>query len=153
MGAMKYARGLGAAVAAVTCYGQSEMAKLADISIAVETGPEVVTGSTRMKAGTAQKMVLNQISTGIMIKLGKVYENLMVDVQPTNQKLFDRAKRIITEATGCTYARAEKLLELSGSHVKTAIVMEKMGLDREEALRHLENAGGRISLACGENTH
>ena len=145
IGAMKYALRLGATVAAITSFAGSEMAKLADISIAVETGPEVITGSTRMKAGTAQKMVLNQISTGIMIRMGKFYGNLMVDVQPTNEKLMERAKRIISEATGCTYERAEDLLELSNIKVKTAIVMEKTGLEREDAQRLLDNSAGLIS--------
>ncbi|MCL2055820.1 MAG: N-acetylmuramic acid 6-phosphate etherase [Oscillospiraceae bacterium] len=150
IGAMMYAKGLGAPVAAVTCHGGSEMAKLADISIAPDTGPEVITGSTRMGAGTAQKMVLNMVSTGIMIKMGKVYGNLMVDLRPTNKKLEDRARRIICGAAGCDYRRAGELLELAGMNPKTAIVMEKTGLDRENAQRLLDSSGGRIAGTCGE---
>jgi N-acetylmuramic acid 6-phosphate etherase len=110
------------------------------------TGPEVLTGSTRMKAGTATKLVLNMISTGVMIRSGAVYGNLMVNVQPTNGKLVDRAERIIVEATGCGREEAARLLELGGS-VKTAIVMQVRGLGRVEAESLLATRGGRLAEA------
>ena len=110
IGGMKYAKALGAPVLSLTCNPASQMAALADISIAPVVGPEVVTGSTRMKAGTAQKLVLNMLSTGTMIKLGKTYGNLMVDVQPTNLKLIARTRRIVMQATGVSEEEAESAL-------------------------------------------
>jgi N-acetylmuramic acid 6-phosphate etherase len=124
------------------------MSDLADITIAPITGPEVITGSTRMKAGTATKLVLNMLSTGVMIKTGAVYGNLMVNVQPTNAKLIDRAQRIIIAATGLhgseAHPTAAKLLEEAGS-VKTAIVMQKLNLDRPTAEAKLKTHNGNLS--------
>ncbi len=110
-------------------------------------GPEILTGSTRLRAGTATKLVLNMISTAVMVKLGHVYGNLMVNVQPSNQKLEDRALRIIQQAAGVSMERAIELLEQSGRNVRTAIVMSKKGVRREEAERLLVAARGRIADA------
>ncbi len=122
------------------------MARVADISIAPVPGPEVLTGSTRLKAGTATKLVLNMLSTGVMIRTGAVYGNLMVNVQPTNAKLVDRAQRIISAATGVDQPTAERLLQQGGS-VKTAIVMQKLSLTPEAANARLAAAGGKLSTA------
>jgi N-acetylmuramic acid 6-phosphate etherase len=118
-----------------------------DISIAPLAGPEIVAGSTRMKAGTATKLVLNMLSTAVFIRLGYVYGNLMVNVQPKNSKLIDRARRIIARATGATYDQAGDLLAAGGNSVRIAIVMGKLGLSREQADDRLVKAGGRISEA------
>jgi N-acetylmuramic acid 6-phosphate etherase len=144
LGALQHANPLGALTIALTCVPDSQMAALADISIAPLTGPEVITGSTRLKAGTATKLVLNMLSTGVMIKTGAVYGNLMVDVQPTNAKLVDRAQRIIVAATGIDQPTAATLLERSGS-VKTAIVMHKLNLDRPTAEAKLKIHNGNLS--------
>jgi N-acetylmuramic acid 6-phosphate etherase len=149
LGAMAYAKSLGALTIAVTCVPVSAMTRFAEISIAVQTGAEVITGSTRMKAGTATKLVLNMLSTGVMIKTGAVYGNLMVNLKPTNSKLVDRARRIIMAATGCTHDRAVELL-LEGGTVKTAIVIEKLGIDRTAAEAKLTAAKGRLAAALGE---
>lgn len=123
IGAMNYAKKIGAPVIAVTMSENSSMAKLADIPITVVVGPEVIMGSTRMKAGTAQKMILNMLSTGTMIKLGKVYSNLMVDVQPTNEKLKVRAKRIVKLATNAEDETIDRLLKAADYNVKKTIEM------------------------------
>jgi N-acetylmuramic acid 6-phosphate etherase len=146
LGAMIYAKELGALTISLTCVADPEMASIADIAIAPVTGPEVVTGSTRLKAGTATKLVLNMISTGVMIRTGAVYGNLMVNLQPTNEKLIDRARRIIREATKVDEATAKRLLEEAGS-VKTAIVMQKLKLSRTAAEESLKNVKGRLALA------
>jgi N-acetylmuramic acid 6-phosphate etherase len=146
IGAMEAAKKLGLLVISLTCVEGSEMARVADIAIAPVTGPEIVTGSTRLKAGTATKLVLNMLSTGVMIRTGAVYGNLMVNVQPTNEKLVDRAQRIIVEATGVDRATAAKLLTDAGS-VKVAIAMEKLALDRAAAKAKLEGAGGSLARA------
>lgn len=146
-GAMKYAKSVGAAVIAVTCCPGSEIDTLAHIGISPAPGPEVITGSTRMKSGTAQKMVLNMLSTGAMIKLGKVYGNLMVDVRPSNEKLRLRCKRIVRDATGETDGAASKALEACGYRCKTAIVMLLKHVSSAEADRLLEKAGGRTADA------
>ncbi|HEY0162968.1 MAG TPA: N-acetylmuramic acid 6-phosphate etherase [Edaphobacter sp.] len=146
LGAMEQAKKLGLLVVSLTCVAGSQMAAVADIAIAPVTGPEVVTGSTRLKAGTATKLVLNMLSTGVMIRTGAVYGNLMVNVQATNEKLVDRAQRIIVEATGVDRATAAKLLEEAGS-VKVAIAMQKLGLDRAAAVERLKAAGGRLARA------
>ena len=151
MGCMEYAKQLGAPTIAVTCCPGSELARYADIGIAPAPGPEVVTGSTRMKSGTAQKMVLNMLSTGAMIKLGKVYGNLMVDVKATNEKLVERCKRIVCEATGVDYDTATKALEQCGYRAKVAIVMLKTGGDVHDAEQRLEAHEGRVAQAVGEN--
>jgi N-acetylmuramic acid 6-phosphate etherase len=133
LGALEHANPLGAVTIALTCVPHSPMSTIADITIAPITGPEVLTGSTRMKAGTATKLVLNMLSTGVMIKTGAVYGNLMVNLQPTNAKLIDRAQRIIMAATGVNEPVAAELLKKSGNSVKTAIVMQKLNLDRPTA--------------------
>ena len=145
LGCMEYAKELGAPTVAVTCCPGSILDSFADIGIAPAPGPEVVTGSTRMKSGTAQKMVLNMLSTGAMIKLGKVYGNLMVDVKPSNEKLVRRCVTIVCSATDCAEAEAVEALEQCGYHPKTAIVMILRSVDAETADRLLEAAGGRIA--------
>lgn len=144
---LEYARQLGSKTALISCSNTLCDLAPADIAIAVDTGPEVITGSTRMKAGTAQKMILNMISTGVMIRMGKVLGNLMVDVQPSNEKLLDRATRIIVETTGCSYDEAETLLQQSERSVKTAIVMKRLGVSKDDAQRLLANHGGIIQKA------
>lgn len=146
LGALAHARRLGALTIALTCVPHSEMAAIADIAIAPVTGPEVLTGSTRLKAGTATKLVLNMLSTGVMIRTGAVYGNLMVNVQTTNAKLVDRAQRIIAAATGVDQPTAAKLLNEGGT-VKTAIVMHKLRLDRPAAEARLNAAKGNLTLA------
>ncbi len=150
LGALAYANDVGAMTVALTCSKNSPMQEVAKLTICVSTGPEVVTGSTRMKAGTAQKMVLNMISTATMIRLGKVYGNLMVDVRPTNEKLVRRAKGIISQVCGCGPAAAGAALEAAGKDVKTAIVMLRLDVPPAEARRALEEAGGVIARALGE---
>ena len=145
LGCMEYAKELGAPTVAVTCCPGSILDSFADIGIAPAPGPEVVTGSTRMKSGTAQKMVLNMLSTGAMIKLGKVYGNLMVDVKPSNEKLVRRCVTIVCSATDCTEEEAVDALEQCGYHPKTAIVILLRGVDAETADRLLEAAGDRIA--------
>lgn len=150
LGAMKYASELGAKTVAVTCNKSSQMNQVADISIGVEPGPEVITGSTRMKCGTAEKMVLNMLSTGAMIKLGKVYGNLMVDVMPTNEKLVRRAVSIVATAANVDEELAKSTLEECGFSVKTAIVMLICGLNADEAKAELDKNGGVIARVIGE---
>lgn len=144
IGGLKFARKLGCKTAAISMSKKAPISGEAQIGIEIDCGPEVITGSTRLKSGTAQKMVLNMISTGVMIKCGKVYENLMVDVQPTNEKLRDRMKNIVMEATGCTEVEATNLLEQSKS-VKIAIVMKKHNVDILRAEKMLVEAKGKIS--------
>ena len=147
LGAIAHARALGALTIALACVANSEISTAADLSIAPVTGPEVLTGSTRMKAGTATKLVLNMLSTGVMIRTGAVYGNLMVNVKPTNAKLVDRAQRIIMAATGCDQPTAATLLEASGRVVKAAIVMQKLNLSRESAEDRLVHANGVLRQA------
>ena len=144
LGALAHARSVGALTISLTCVPNSQMGAVSDIAIAPVTGPEVLTGSTRLKAGTATKLVLNMLSTGIMIKAGAVYSNLMVNVQPTNAKLVDRAQRIIAAATGVDQPTAAHLLEQASS-VKTAIVMQKLSLSRSAAEAKLLAAHGRLA--------
>ena len=145
MGCMEYAKQLGAPTVAVTCCPGSELDQFADIGIAPAPGPEVVTGSTRMKSGTAQKMVLNMLSTGAMIKLGKVYGNLMVDVKPSNEKLIRRCVTIVCSAAECTEAEATKALEACDYRPKVAIVMVLRGVNADTACAMLQKAEGRIA--------
>ena len=145
LGCMEYAKELGAVTVSVTCCPGSVLDSFADIGIAPAPGPEVVTGSTRMKSGTAQKMVLNMLSTGAMIKLGKVYGNLMVDVKPSNEKLIRRCVTIVCAATECDEATATAALEACEYRSKTAIVMVLMGVGAEEAKALLNKADGRIA--------
>ena len=147
IGAMDYARSVGAPVIALVCTHNSEMSRHADVTIDPVPGPEVVTGSSRMKSGTCQKLVLNMLSTCVMIKSGKVYGNLMVDVQATNQKLVRRAISIVCEATGETEEKAKAALDQCGFSCKTAIVMLLLGLDAAAAKAALDAADGRIAQA------
>ncbi len=147
LGGMRYARSIGALTIAVTCNADSAMKKLAEITIAPVVGPEVISGSTRMKAGTAQKMVLNMLSTGLMIRCGKVYGNLMVDLQLSNEKLVSRAQYIISEATGVGEAEAKEMLLLCGNEVKTAIVAIQTGLKPEQSRKLLARHEGQIGKA------
>lgn len=143
LGGIEYGRKLGALTIGLSCVPGSSLARAAELAITPATGPEPVTGSTRMKAGTATKLVLNMLSTGTMVRLGYVFGNLMVHVQPTNEKLRDRAARIIATVTGLEYSRAEALLQQAGS-VNTAIVMGALGVDRATAEQKLKTAGGRL---------
>lgn len=145
--AMQYAQKLGATTVALTCNAGSEMAQIADIAIVPVVGAEVVTGSSRMKAGTAQKLVLNMLTTGAMIRSGKVYGNLMVDVEATNQKLVQRQINIVMEATDCDSETATQALKACDGHCKTAIVMVLGGLSADQAARLLADNGGFIRQA------
>ncbi|WP_053365504.1 N-acetylmuramic acid 6-phosphate etherase [Bacillus sp. FJAT-27245] len=144
IGALKHAKAKGATTVSLSCNKNSEISKYADIAIEVETGPEILTGSTRLKAGTAQKLVLNMISTASMIGIGKVYKNLMVDVQPTNKKLVERSKRIIMQATETDYETAAQFYEKANENVKAAIVMILLGCSYEEAAEKLGQSNGFI---------
>ena len=150
LGALGATNELGGLSVALTCAGggggRSRMAEAAQFAIELATGPEVLTGSTRMKAGTATKMVLNMISTGVMVRQGAVFGNLMVNVQTSNAKLVDRARRIIAAATGCDDARAAQLLTEAGS-VKGAIVMQQLGLTYAAAAARLKRANGVLRKA------
>ncbi|ELV7518347.1 N-acetylmuramic acid 6-phosphate etherase [Photobacterium damselae] len=149
IGGMKYAHSIGAQVVAVSCNPQSEMTKIADIAITPVVGAEVVTGSSRMKAGTAQKLVLNMLTTGAMIRTGKVFGNLMVDVEATNAKLIQRQTNIVMQATDCDVTQAEEALSACDRHCKTAILMILAGLDAEQAKKQLANHNGFIRSALG----
>ena len=147
IGGLEYARRVGADTVSISCNKNAEISKYADVAIEVDCGPEVLTGSTRLKAGSAQKMILNMISTASMVGVGKVYGNLMVDVRATNEKLVERAKRIVMEATGASYEEAERTLISAEWHVKTAIVMILAGCEYEEAAYRLEKADGFVREA------
>ncbi len=150
-GALARARERGARTGFLLCtYPSEELQRTHDVVIAPLVGPEVITGSTRMKAGTATKMVLNTVTTAAMVRLGKVFGNLMVDLQVTCEKLRDRGERILMETLGLDRPGAAELLERAGGHVKTAIVMGKLGLDVEQARQRLEDAGGRIAGVVGD---
>jgi N-acetylmuramic acid 6-phosphate etherase len=151
LGAIAHAKSIGSLTIGLSCVPNSALAQAADIAITPATGPEVLTGSTRLKAGTATKLVLNMLSTGVMVKTGATYGNLMVNVRPTNAKLVDRAHRIIAAATGCDMPTATALLEASGNSVKTAIVMQKLSLDRQTAESRLTAANGILTQALTEN--
>ena len=145
LGAIAEANRMGAFTIGISCTPDSELSHAAKLPITLLVGPEIVAGSTRMKAGTATKMVLNMLTTASFIRLGYVFGNLMVNVQPKNSKLADRARRIIAMATGVSYEQAGELLGAAGNTVRTAIVMARAGVDRVEAERRLASAGGRIS--------
>ncbi|AUG99918.1 N-acetylmuramic acid 6-phosphate etherase [Pectobacteriaceae bacterium CE70] len=147
LGALRYAHQLGCHTAAISCNPQSPIAREAEIAISPLVGPEALTGSTRLKSGTAQKLILNMISTGVMVKLGKVYQNLMVDVKATNIKLMDRACRIVMETTGVNRAEAQSVLEQTDYNVKPAIVMILVGCDAEEAQWRLSHHNGYLRAA------
>jgi N-acetylmuramic acid 6-phosphate etherase len=146
LGGIAYARSLGAITIGLSCSPGSELAFASEIAITPTPGPEIVTGSTRMRAGTATKLVLNMLTTGAMIRLGYVYGNLMVNVQPTNEKLVDRSRRIISAIAGVSYEQAVHLLNDAGS-VRTAIVMHKLALSRPEAEAKLATAKGKLRAA------
>ncbi len=149
IGALDYAGFVGAYTGAVSCVSGADLSLHARTAVEAVTGPEAVTGSTRMKAGTAQKMILNMISTSAMIKMGKVYQNLMVDVRPTNQKLVARSINIIRECLDCGEETAAALLEASGRRVKLAVLMGLTGLEAQPAKQYLDAAGGRLRAAAG----
>ncbi|PSH22336.1 N-acetylmuramic acid 6-phosphate etherase [Yersinia pseudotuberculosis] len=147
IGALRYARELGCPTAAISCNPDSPIAQEAQVAISPVVGPEALTGSTRMKSGTAQKLVLNMLSTGAMVKLGKVYQNLMVDVKATNMKLVDRACRIVVEATGVSRAEAEHALRQTDFEVKPAILMLLKGVSAEQARQDLLQHNGYLRAA------
>ncbi|MFD2210928.1 N-acetylmuramic acid 6-phosphate etherase [Virgibacillus halophilus] len=144
IGALEYAKKIGAATASLACNKNAEISKHAEMSMEVEVGPEVLTGSTRLKSGTAQKLVLNMISTASMIGIGKVYKNLMVDVKPTNDKLVERSKSIIMQATDCSYEIADRFFKEADKNVKLAIVMILTNLSKNEAKNRLDDNRGFI---------
>lgn len=144
IGGLDYAKKVGAATISLACNDHAKISKHADINIEISVGPEVLTGSTRLKSGTAQKLVLNMLSTASMIGIGKVYKNLMVDVKPTNAKLVERSKRIIMEATDVSYTVANDMFEKAGKDVKLAIVMILTDVDLNEAKKRLQVAKGFV---------
>lgn len=148
LGALEYARAVGAKTGAIVCNAASPMAQLAEIPMELITGPEVLSGSTRLKAGTATKMALNMISTGAMALWGKTYENLMVDVRATNRKLIDRCVRIVMRATGADRPQAEALIQEAGGNLKAAILMQLTGATLAQTLSALEKAKGHVKKAA-----
>lgn len=150
VGALKFARERGAMTVAVTANRNVAVTRLARIAIAAEVGPEVLTGSTRLKAGTAQKMVLNMLSTAAMARLGHVYENLMIDAVLTNEKLQERAVRILTEASGASVSAAEHALRAAGHRMRVALIMLKGGIAASDAERLLRSANGDLRAAIGK---
>ena len=152
VGAIKKAKELGAKTLFITSNPREQFdLKEVDIAICPYVGPEVIMGSTRMKSGTAQKLVLNMMTTASMIRLGKVYENMMIDLQMTNKKLVERSKRIVMTITGVSYEEAEEFLAKADGHVKTALVMIKANVDADKARELLEKAGGFVRKAIEEN--
>lgn len=147
VGAVVRARERGARTLFVTCNPRSQFTLDVDVAICPDVGPEVLMGSTRMKSGTATKLVLNMLSTAAMVRLGKVYENMMVDLKLTNEKLVERSRRIVMLATGCTYDEAAETLGASDGHVKTALVVRLAGVDAAEARRRLTEADGFVRAA------
>lgn len=144
LGGLAYARSIGAGAVGVACNQPAEISQVAEISILAVVGPEVISGSTRLKSGTAQKMILNMLSTGAMIRIGKTYGNLMVDLKPTNEKLRVRANRIVRQASGMDEAVAQSALEACGWEVKLAIVVAKLGITPDEARARLQAAQGLL---------
>lgn len=147
LGGLDYAKSLGCRTAAIVCNLHSPMADAAELAIEVSPGPECLTGSTRLKAGTCQKLILNMISTAAMVSCGKAYENLMVDVDPCNEKLVLRARKIVMEATGCDEEAAQSALSQAENHPKTAITMILASCDAQEARERLTRAGGFVREA------
>ena len=147
LGALEYAKSVGALTVSITCCPGSAAEKAADVGISPAPGAEVITGSTRMKSGTAQKMILNMLSTGVMVKLGKVYGNLMVDVKASNKKLEERAIRIVMEGSGCERTEAEKALKGADGHAKLAILMVVAGVSAGEGKALLERTSGHLAAA------
>lgn len=152
VGGLNYARQLGATTVALSCNPASTIAGIADIAISPVVGPEVLTGSTRMKSGTAQKLVLNMLTTASMIRIGKSYQNLMVDLRPSNKKLVARAIRIVMQTAGCTAAQAKQALDSTGNDVKLAILVAITGMDVEAARAALGRAGGFLRKAISDRT-
>ncbi len=144
IGALKHAKKFNAKCISISCNKDSKLSKYADVAIEVDAGPEVLTGSTRLKAGTCQKIILNMISTASMVGIGKVYGNLMVDMKATNLKLIERAKRIVMESTGCDIDMAAKTLEISDYSIKEAIIMILTGVTKEEAKKRIIQNHGFI---------
>ena len=153
VGAVKYAREIGAATLFVTCTPREEFSLDVDVAICPVVGPEVVMGSTRMKSGTAQKLVLNMLTTASMIRMGKLYENMMIDLQMTNAKLVERSRRTVMTVTGVSYEEARDLLEAADGHVKTALVMHLGGVPAGEARARLEKASGFVRHAIENRTY
>ncbi|WP_225809473.1 N-acetylmuramic acid 6-phosphate etherase [Streptomyces spinosus] len=151
VGGLKHAAAKGATTVSVACNRDAVISRYADIPIEVPTGPEILTGSTRLKGGTAEKMVCNMLSTASMVRLGKVYGNLMVDVRASNEKLLDRARRMVVQATGADAEAAAGALRAAGGHAKTAIVMLLAHCTAEEAARRLEKSGGDTRTAVGQD--
>ena len=151
IGGLEYANKVGALTISIACVKDSEIGKHANIAIEAVVGPEIVTGSTRMKAGTAQKMILNMISTGVMIRQGKVFENVMIDVLPTNSKLVDRAGRIISAVTAATQEQALEALKKADNDVPLAITMIKTKTDKAAAQKLLEQYNGNVSEVIKNN--
>ncbi|MBR6232250.1 MAG: N-acetylmuramic acid 6-phosphate etherase [Erysipelotrichaceae bacterium] len=147
IGGLDYARSIGAKTGSLCCNFNTEIAQHSDFPIELSAGPEVVTGSTRLKAGTCQKIVLNMISTATMIGVGKVYGNLMVDVKATNEKLVERCRRIVMEATGCDHDKADETLNKTGNNCKQAILMILLDIDQKEAEERLAKAQGYLRKA------
>ena len=147
LGGLDYAKSVGCHTAAIACNIGSAIGKAAELAIEVNCGPEVLTGSTRLKSGTAQKLILNMISTGSMVRTGKAYQNLMVDVQQTNEKLHTRAENIVIDATGVEREKARAAIDAAGGSVKTAITMLLADCDAQEAARRLERARGHVREA------
>ncbi|TJW44605.1 MAG: N-acetylmuramic acid 6-phosphate etherase [Mesorhizobium sp.] len=152
IGGLTYARQVGATTVALSCNPRSTIAGIADIAISPVVGPEVLTGSTRLKSGTAQKLVLNMLTTASMIRIGKSYQNLMVDLNPSNKKLVARAVKIVMQTTGCTARQARQALDQTGNDVKLAILVTITGMGVEEARKALGSAGGFLRKAIGEKT-
>ncbi|NNE34261.1 MAG: N-acetylmuramic acid 6-phosphate etherase [Rhodothermales bacterium] len=150
VGAVDFARTIGSKTLFITCNPREQFDLKVDVAICPFVGPEPIMGSTRMKSGTAQKLVLNMLTTTSMIRLGKVYENMMIDLQMSNQKLVERSKRIVMMATGVEYDEAEQTLAKTGGHVKTALVMLLAGIDVVDARRRLNSAGGFVRKAIAE---
>ncbi len=149
-GGLKYARSIGCKTIFFTCTPKEDLGVDADVIIEVLVGPELITGSTRLKAGTATKMVLNMITTTAMIKMGKVYGNYMIDHQAINSKLVDRGSRIISELTGISYEEGYQALMAAGKHVKEAVVMVKKSVSLEEARRLIKEHNGFVRFAFDE---
>jgi len=147
IGSLQAARAAGAATIGICCNPDASMTALVDVAVVAVVGPEVLTGSTRMKAGTAQKLILNMLSTAAMVRLGKVYSNLMVDMAPANEKLLDRARRIVGEAASIPVGEAAKVLEAAGNRVKPAMVMAVLRCDLKDAEQRLARAGGFVRKA------
>jgi len=149
LAAVEFAREQGAVTVGLSCNSPSPLLENVDVSIGIPVGPEVLAGSTRLKAGTAQKMVLNMLSTATMVRLGKVYQNRMVDVQTTNKKLIQRAMEMVSELGEVSPGIAAELLQKAGNHVKTAVVMAKLGINPESARKLLEAENGHLGRVLG----